>query len=122
MGFTIAESQATLDARFPTSGATDYVAYSVNGSSEWANLARTAVGATNWASATAADPSIKQNTGAMTSAAVATAGGTVSHFAIYTASSGGTQRTDWQALDASRVLSIGDQLNWAANALKVTLT
>lgn len=122
MGLTIAESQATLDARFPTTGATDYVAYSVNGSSEWANLARTAVGATNWAAATSADPSIKSNTGAMTSAAVATSGGTVTHFAIYSASSGGTQRTDWQALDNSRALSVGDQLNWAAGALDVTLT
>ena len=48
-GLTTAESQLTLDARFPTSAATDYVAYSINGSSEWANLARTAVGATGWA-------------------------------------------------------------------------
>jgi hypothetical protein len=122
MGLTIAESQATLDARFPTSGATDYVAYSINGTSEWANLARTAVGATNWASATSADPSVKTNTGAMTSAAVATSSGTVTHFALYSASTGGSQRTDWQALDNSRALSVGDQLNWAAGALDVTLT
>jgi len=122
MGLSIAESQATLDARFPTSGGTDYIAYSVNGTSEWANLARTAVGATGWSAATSADPSVKQNGGTLTSGTVATAGGTVSHFAIYTAVTAGTQRTDWQALDTPRVLAVGDSLSWAANTCKVTLT
>lgn len=121
-GFTNAESAATLDARYPTSGATDHIAYSTNGSSEFANLARTAVGATGWAAATVADPSVKANNAVLTSAAVVTAGGTVTHFAIYTASSGGTQRTDWTALAASRALSVGDSLQWAIGALAVTLT
>lgn len=121
-GFTIAEAQAILDQRFPTSGATDYIAYSTNGTSEWANLARTSIGATGWSAATAADPSVKQNAATLTSAAVATAGGTVSHFAIYSASTAGTQRTDWQALDTARALSVGDSLQWAVAALKVTLT
>ena len=124
MGLTITESQATLDARFPTSAGTDYIAYSVNGTSEWANLARTSVGATGWAAATSADPSVKQapGTGTLTSGTVSSAGGTVSHFAIYTAVTAGTQRTDWQALDTPRVLAVGDSLQWAANACKVTLT
>jgi len=122
MGLTITESQATLDARFPTSGGTDYIAYSVNGTSEWANLARTAVGATGWSAATAADPSVKQNGGTLTSGTVATAGGTVSHFAIYTAVTAGTQRTDWQTLTTGRALSVGDSLQWAANACQITLT
>ena len=61
MGLTIAESQATLDARFPTSAGTDYIAYSANGTSETASLARTSIGATGWAAATAADPSVKAN-------------------------------------------------------------
>jgi len=122
MGLTIAESQATLDARFPTTGAGDYIAYSVNGTSEWANLARTAVGATGWSAATAADPSVKQNGGTLTSGTVATAGGAVSHFAIYTAVTAGTQRTDWQALTTARVLAVGDSLQWAAGACQVTLT
>jgi hypothetical protein len=108
-GLTNAESQATLDARFPTSGGTDYVAYSTNGSSEFAGLARTAVGATGWAAATSADPSVKANGTALTSAA-ASSGGTVTYYAIFTASSGGTQRTDWTALTASRTVAIGDQL------------
>jgi hypothetical protein len=122
MGLTITESQATLDARFPTTGGTDYIAYSVNGTSEWANLARTAVGATGWAAATAADPSVKANSGILTSGTVSTAGGTVSHFAIFTASTAGTQRTDWQTLTSSRVLAVGDSLSWAVGACAITLT
>lgn len=121
-GMTNAEAAATLDARFPTSGGGDYVAYSTNGTSETGNLARTAVGATGWAAATVADPSVKANANVLTSAAVTTAGITVSHFAIYSASSGGTQRTDWTALAASKTLAVGDQVSWAVGALQVTLT
>ena len=120
-GLTTTESQATLDARFPTTGGTDYIAWSVNGTSEFAGLARTAVGATGWAAATAADPSVKANSGTLTTAA-ATAGGTVSHFAVFSASTGGTQRVDWTALDTARAILTGDQLQAAAGALKVTLT
>ena len=120
-GLTNAESAATLDARFPTTGATDHIAWSANGTSETGSLARTAIGATGWASATNADPSVKANANALTSAA-ASAGVTVTHFAIFTASSGGTQRTDWTALAASRALSTGDQLTVAVGALAVTLT
>ncbi len=120
-GLTNAESQATLDARFPTTGATDHIAYSTNGTSEFGGLARTAVGATGWSAATAADPSVKANANALTSATASSAG-TVTHYAIYTASSGGTQRTDWTALAASKTLSIGDTVSWAVGALQVTLT
>ena len=120
-GLTTTEAQATLDARFPTTGGTDYIAWSTNGTSEFAGLARTAVGATGWAAATAADPSVKANSGTLTTAA-ATSGGTVSHFAVFSASTGGTQRVDWTALDTARAILTGDQLQAAAGALKVTLT
>ncbi len=120
-GLTNAESQATLDARFPTTGATDHVAYSTNGTTEFAGLARTAIGATGWAAATAADPSVKANANALTSAA-ASSGGTVTHFAIYSASTAGTQRVDWTALSASRTLTTGDQLTHAIGSISVTLT
>lgn len=120
-GLTNAESQATLDARFPTTGATDHIAYSVNGTSEFAGLARTAIGATGWAAATAADPSVKANANALTSAA-ATGAGTISHFAIYSASTAGTQRTDWQAVSASKTVAIGDTVSWAVGQCSVTLT
>ena len=120
-GLTNAESAATLDARFPTTGGTDHIAWSVNGTSEFAGLARTPVGATGWAAATVADPSVKANSGTLTTAA-ASSGGTVSHFAVYTAATAGTQRTDWTALDTPRAILTGDQLQAAAGALKVTLT
>jgi hypothetical protein len=122
MGLTIAESQSALDNRFPTSGATDHIGYSTNGTSEFANLARTPIGATGWAAATSADPSVKANNAALTSAAVVTAGGTITHFAIYTALTAGTIRTDWQALNTSRTLAVGDQLSWAIGACQITLT
>lgn len=120
-GLTNAESAATLDARFPTTGGTDHIAYSANGTSEFAGLARTAIGATGWAAATVADPSVKANANALTSAAASSAG-TVTHFAIFTASTGGTQRVDWTALAASRTVAIGDQLTHAVGAIQVTLS
>ncbi len=120
-GLTNTEAQSTLDARFPTTGATDHLAYSVNGTSEFAGLARTAVGATGWAAATAADPSVKANSGVLLSAA-ATGAGTVTHYAVFTASTGGTQRTDWQAVTASKTLAIGDKVEWAVGTAQITLT
>lgn len=35
-GFTPTEEAAILDLRFPTTGASDFIAYSTNGSSEFA--------------------------------------------------------------------------------------
>lgn len=119
-GLTQARQQAVLDLEFPTSGGTDHIAYSANGTSEGAFLARTPIGATGWASATAATPSVKANNTALTSAA-ASAGATASHFAIYSALTAGTQKTDWTALSASKTVTIGDQLVWAVGACQVTL-
>jgi hypothetical protein len=122
-GLTTAEAQLILDSSvgFPTSGGTDYIAYSANGSSETASLARTAIGATGWAAASAADPSVKQNQNALTSA-TATGAVTVTHFAVYSAVTAGRQRTDWQAVTSSKTLAIGDTVTWAAGALQITLT
>lgn len=119
-GLTQALQQSTLDTLFPTTGGTDHIAYSSNGSSEGAFLARTPIGATGWASATAATPSVKANNAALTSAAAST-GATVTHFAIYSALTAGTQRTDWTALGASKTVTTGDQLTWAIGACAVTL-
>ena len=119
-GLSQVEQVATLDARFPTSGATDYIGYSINGTSEWSGLARTAVGATGWAAATNATPSRKANAALLTSAA-ATAAGTVSHFAVFSASTGGTQRTDWQAFAEAKPLGVGDKLTHAIDAIGITL-
>lgn len=119
-GLTQALQQTALDYLFPTTGGTDYIAYSANGTSETASLARTAIGATGWAAATAATPSVKANANVLTSAA-ASGAVTVTHACIYSASTGGTQRTDWQALGTSRTLAIGDKLEFAASAFAVTL-
>lgn len=126
MGFTVEESKATLDARFPTTGAGDFVAYSANGTSESSAVARHAIGATGWAAATSADPSVKANATALTSPAATTAV-TVSHFAVFSAASGGTQRTDWQQITASgtaspKTLAVGDTITWAVGKLQITLT
>lgn len=120
-GLTNAGSKSALDLLFPTSGAGNYIAYSANGTSETANLARTAIGATGWSAATTADPSVKSNANALTSAA-ASGSVTVSHFAVYDASTSGTQLTDWTAVGTSKALGAGDQATWAAGALQITLT
>ena len=120
-GITDAVSQAALDYLFPTTGASDYIQYSANGTTETASLTGTSIGATGWAAATAADPSVKANNAVLTSAA-ASGAVTVSHFRIATAASGGTGRTDWTALGASKVLASGDKVEWAIGACQVTLT
>lgn len=121
MGLVTAESAATLDQRFPTTGGTDYIWYSTNGTSETASLARTAIGATGWAAATNADPSVKANANALTSAA-ASAAITVTHYAIGPGPTGGVQRTDWQVLTAPVTLAIGGTVSWPVGNCKVTLT
>ena len=119
-GLTQVMQQQALDNVFPTSGSTDHIAYSTNGTSEAAIIARTAIGATGWAAATAATPSVKANNALLTSAA-ATGGGTITHFAIYSASSAGTQKLDWTALTTSRTVATGDQITWAIGACSATL-
>lgn len=119
-GFTQAEQVATLDARFPTTGGTDYIAYSVNGTSESGLIARTAIGATGWAAATNATPSVKANANILTSAA-SSGSGTISHYAIFNASTSGTQRTDWQALDTAIPVILNSVINWPVGAAKITL-
>jgi len=121
-GLTPALQQQVLDSAilFPTTGATDHIAYSANGTSETASLARTAVGATGWAAATAATPSVKANNAVLTTAP-ATGPVTVTHFAVFSAATAGTQKTDWTALITSRTLAVSDSAQWAAGALQITL-
>lgn len=114
-GFTQARQQAILDAEL-VSG--DFVAYSANGTSETSSLARTSIG--SWSAATAANPSVKSNAGALTSA-TATGAVTVTHTAIYSASTGGTQKTDWQAVGTSKTLAIGDAITIGAGQVTVSL-
>jgi hypothetical protein len=115
-GLTNATSAAALDAVL---AAGDFIAYSANGTSESASLARTAIGA--WAAATVADPSVKSNANALTSA-TATGAVVVSHFAVYSASTAGTQKSEWQAVASAKTLAIGDTVTWAVGTLQITLT
>ncbi|MDR7189793.1 hypothetical protein J2Y46_002619 [Microbacterium sp. BE35] len=119
-GWTQAQQQAVLDLRFPTTGGTSYIAYSANGTTETGNLARTAIGATGWAAATAATPSVKANANALTSAG-ASGAVTVTHVALFDASTSGNQITDWTALGASRVLATSDVISWAVGSVAFTL-
>lgn len=119
-GLTQARQKALLDSEFPTSASTDHIAWSTNGTTEASILARTAIGATGWAAATSADPSVKANNALLTSAA-ASGSGTITHFAVFSASSAGTQKTDWQALTASRAVVTGDTLQVAIGAVAITL-
>lgn len=124
-GYTQQYQRTVLNTMHPTSGASNYVAWSTNGSSETSALARLAVGSTGWAAATNATPSVKANSLALTSAP-ATSAATITHSAVFTASSGGTQVTDWTpitdgASPTPRALSIGDRLTVAVGALRITM-
>jgi hypothetical protein len=126
MDITIPEAQAMLDERFPTSGAGDFIAYSTNGTSESSAVARHAVGATGWAAATNADPCAKANSGPLTSLA-ATAAATITHTAIFSAASAGTQRTKWKRITSSGApkdiaLAEGDTITWAVGKFQIRLT
>lgn len=113
-GLTAEYSKTVLDTSF---GSGDHIAYSANGSSASSALARSAI---TWGAATTASPSVKANSVTLTSAA-ASAAVTVTHFAVFSAASGGTQKTLWTPLATSRQLALGDQLVFAVGALSVTL-
>lgn len=119
-GLSQSAQQSALDAVFLTSASPDYIAYSEDGSTETTDLARTAIGAAGWAAATAATPSVKTNANALTSAA-ATGAAVITHAAIFSASTAGTQKTDWQALNSSKTLAVGDSITWAAGDFDITL-
>ena len=119
-GLSQSAQQTALNAVFATSASTDHIAYSENGTSETSALARTAIGATGWASATAATPSVKANNGELTSAA-ASGAATITHAAIFSASSSGTQKTDWEALDSPKTLAAGDTITWGIGDVVITL-
>lgn len=119
-GFTQEYQQEILDYAFPTSGATDHVAYSIDGTTEFEDLERTPVGASGWDDATATTPSSKTNKNKLVSEP-ATGPGTVTHFAIFDANTGGNQKTDWTALSSSRSVQLGDKLEWDIGSLEVTL-
>ena len=116
--YTQAGQQFILDAAFPSGATAHTVAWSVNGTSQWAGLARTAIG--SYAAATATNPSWKSNAAKLTSAA-STAAGTVSHYATFTAASGGTQLSVWKPLSASVSVALGGKLEVNAGDLDLSV-
>ena len=121
-GFTQAYAQTLLDLAFPTSGASEFIGYSTNGTTESTAVinARTPVGATGWASATAAQPSVKAN-GVQLTTAAAVGAGTITHYAVFTELTSGVQMIDWTPLGTSKTLAIGEVGTWAIGALAITL-
>jgi len=119
-GYTQAYAIDTLDRNHPTTANGDHIAYSSNGSSEAAVFTRTPIGATGWAAATAAQPSVKANNAILTSAA-STGAATITHFAVFSAITAGVQKTDWTTLAASRTVATNDTLQWAVGALQITM-
>lgn len=116
MALTNARMKAVIDAELATG---THIGYSTNGTSETSILARTAVSTLGgWTTPSAANPYEPSNASAGESAE-ATGGGTITHFAVFTASTGGTQLTEWiPVTDPDPVLVTGGKLSIAANALK----
>ena len=117
-GLTQARQQAILDAEF-VSG--DYFMFSANGTSEATTVPRIPVG--SWTGATAASPSSKGNTGALVGGAIITSPTTISHWAVISAATGGTQKTDWHPVNGGtpKAYAVGEQPTVAAGAFTVTL-
>lgn len=110
--------QFILDAAFPTGSTAHAVAWSIDGASAWSGMARTAIG--SYAAATATNPSRKSNAAKLTSAA-ATSAGVVSHYATFTATSGGTQLSVWKPLSAPVSVALGGKLEVNAGDLNFSV-
>jgi hypothetical protein len=93
-----------------------HVQWSENGSSESANLARTAV---TLKAATTAHPSVVANDGEVESANSTSATDiTITHFAY---AADGTVQTEWIPLGTARTLKLGDNVKAADGSLAVNL-
>lgn len=116
MALTNARMKAVIDAELAN---VTHIGYSTNGTSEAAILARTAVSTLGgWTTPAAANPYEPSNASAGESAA-ATGGGTITHYAGFSAATAGTQHTEWiPVTDPDPVLVTGGKLSIAANALK----
>ena len=45
----------------------------------------------------------------------------MTHVAVFSAATGGTQRTDWQAFAEAKPLGVGDKLTHAIGAIGISL-
>jgi hypothetical protein len=119
---TNARKKAMIDTEL-ASGAHAYIGYSINGTSEYSTaiLARTAISALGgWTTPAAASTYAPANASAGDSAAAGTISGsvTITHYATFSAASGGTQGTDWiSTTDPDAILITGGKVSHAAGAI-----
>lgn len=119
MALTNAALQTALDAAL--TGVT-HVEWSENGSTVSSNVAATAV---TLESATITGGYCRKGVYVASPpqlSATASAGCTITHFRFTTASSGGTAKTTWNALDSSVTLVTGGQISLADAALYEKIT
>lgn len=120
---TNARKKAMIDYELATGGAHTHIGYSVNGTSEYSTaiLARTPVSRLGgWTTPAAASTYAPANASAGDSDAAGTISGsvTITHYATFSALTGGTQLTDWIATtDPDAVLITGGKLSHAAGAI-----
>jgi hypothetical protein len=82
--------------------------------------ARVATAAADWSAASGAAPAQKVNTAVKTFPTATGSWGTVTHFGLFTASSGGTLRV-WGALTTSKTIDNGDTASFAASSIEIQL-
>lgn len=82
--------------------------------------ARVSTAAADWAAATGTAPASKNNANAVTFPTASGSWGTVTHFGLFLASSGGTVQI-WGALTVSKAVGSGDTASFGAGTLKVQL-
>lgn len=84
------------------------------------NYSRLSTAAADWAAATGADPSTKANGVALSMAKASGSWGTLTHWGLFAASSGGTVGI-WAALSTSKAIGADDTPNFAVGDLVMKL-
>lgn len=82
--------------------------------------ARVSTAAADWAAASGTAPAVKDNATAITFPSATGSWGTVTHFGLFTAASGGTVQI-WGALTVSQAIGNGQTPSFAIGALDVKL-
>lgn len=82
--------------------------------------ARVSTAAADWAAATGTAPATKANANAITFPTPSGSWGSITHFGLFSASSGGTVQI-WGALTTPKTIGSGDPTSFAAGALVVKL-
>ncbi|HEX9991367.1 MAG TPA: hypothetical protein VGB14_00425 [Acidimicrobiales bacterium] len=103
-----------LSTTTPTDAGGNFTEPSGNG------YARVSTAAADWAAATGTAPATKSNANAITFPAATGSWGTITHFGLFAASSGGTVQI-WGALTTSKSITSGDTASFAASGLTIQL-